>query len=185
MKFITTLITRFYRVFASPEKYARRIGVKIGTGGLISTKKFSSEPYLITIGNYVRVAPGTSFYTHGGVWSLRKKYNDAKIDNFGKIKIGDYSYIGEQCMIMPGVVIGENCIIGGGSVVTKSVPDGVMVAGNPARFIGYTEDFYNRLKQKTTMCCKGLSPTEKEAYLLSLTDDQFQIKNAVKIPDNK
>lgn len=183
MKFISSLITRLYRVFASPEKYARHIGVNIGTGGFISTRKFSSEPYLITIGNFVRVAPGTSFYTHGGTWSLRKKYNDSKVDTFGKIVIGDYSYIGEHCMIMPGVTIGENCIIGGGSVVTKSVPDGVMVAGNPARFIGYTENFYNRVKGKTALCCKGMSPKEKEKYLLSLSDDQFSYKSSVKIPE--
>lgn len=51
-------------------------------------------------------------------------------------------------MIMPGVKIGKNCVIVGGSVVTKSIPDGCMVAGNPAKFIGYTDDFYKELKKR-------------------------------------
>lgn len=179
---LKTVITRILKLFASPERYARYIGVEIGEGCYISTKSYTSEPYLIKIGNYVRVAPGTSFYTHGGVWSIRKRYNAPKIDNFGKIEIGDYSYIGEKCMIMPGVKIGSNCIIGGGSVVTRSVPDGIMVAGNPAKFIGYTEDFYNRIKGHTALCCKGMTNEEKKRYLLNLDDSLFVHKGMTKIP---
>ena len=123
------------RLLLSPEKYARSIGITIGQGCRIDTKNWPTEPYLIEIGNYVRIARGTSFYTHGGLVSLRKYYNDQDIDQFGRIKIGDYSYIGERCMILQGVTIGERCIIGGGSVVTHSVPDGCMVAGNPAKVI--------------------------------------------------
>ena len=180
---IKKIIDYFYFFFASPEAYAKHIGVKIGKGSFIATKNFPSEPYLIEIGDFVRVAPGTFFYTHGGTWSLRKKYNNPKLDTFGKIKIGNYSYIGENCMIMPGVTIGENCVIGGGSVVSRSVPDGVMVAGNPARFIGYTENFYNKIKNNTDMCCKGMNYYPKKAYLLSLSDDVFSHKGNVKIPE--
>lgn len=180
---IKKIINHLYYLFASPEKYARHIGVKIGQGGYISTKSFPSEAYLIEIGNYVRIAPGTSFYTHGGTWSIRKRYNDSSLDTFGKISIGDYSYIGENCMIMPGVKIGENCIIGGGSVVTRSVPDGVMVAGNPARFIGYTQNFYNKLKSNDLFKCKNKSHSEKKKYLLSLNSDSYMPKPNVKIPE--
>ena len=88
-----------YRIM-SPIDYARHIGVTIGKECTIDTKKWPTEPYLITIGDYVRIAKGTSFYTHGGLVSLRKYYNDDDIDQFGKISIGDYSYVGENCMIM-------------------------------------------------------------------------------------
>ena len=70
---------------------------------------------------------------------MRKKYKDPTLDTFGKISVGDFSYIGENCMIMSGVTIGKKCIIGGGSVVTRSVPDGVVVAGNPAKVIGQVQ----------------------------------------------
>ena len=185
------MIKRIIKVFKlikyslySPEHYARRIGVKIGKDCRINTKKWSSEPYLIEIGDNVRIARDTSFYTHGGVFTIRRKYNDPDLDHFGKIKIGDYSYIGAKCMIMPGVTIGERCIVGGGSVVTKSVPDGCMVAGNPAKFIGYTDDFYHRLKEKGLDTKTGrLSYEEKKKVLLSLSEDMFETKPFVKIPE--
>ena len=67
---IKKIIDYFYFFFASPEAYAKHIGVKIGKGSFIATKNFPSEPYLIEIGDFVRVAPGTFFYTHGGTrWS--------------------------------------------------------------------------------------------------------------------
>ena len=56
------------------------------------------------------------------------------------VSIGDNTWIGEQVIILPGVHIGCGCIIGGGAVVTKSVPDNCIVAGNPARIIKKWED---------------------------------------------
>lgn len=182
-KKLKKLIDYLYYLMASPEKYARHIGVTLGKGGFISTKNFSTEPYLIKIGNFVRIAPGTTFYTHGGTWTLRKKYDNPNLDTFGKITVGDYSYIGENCMIMSGVHIGSNCIIGGGSVVTKSVPDGVMVAGNPARFIGYTENFYKKISENHELCCKGLDAESKKLHLSSLCDESFVHKGSVKLPE--
>ena len=176
------VIELFRSVFESPEHYAHRIGLKMGKGCRLATKHFSSEPYLIELGDYVRIASGTSFYTHGGIIPMRKIYNDPTLDHFGKIKVGSYTSIGANCMIMPGVTIGERCIIGGGSVVTKSVPDGCMVAGNPAKFIGYTEDFYHRLKDKgLDTKTYGLSPEEKKKALLSLPESAFERKPFIKI----
>ena len=166
----------------TPEQYARRIGVKLGTGCYITTKNWSTEPYLIEIGDNCRIAGETAFITHGGVWSLRKMYNDPNLDHFGRIRVGNNTYIGERCMIMPGVTIGENCIVGGCSVVTKSVPDGCMVAGNPAKFIGYTEDFYHRLKEQHDTGTGRMTSAEKKHFLLTMDDRLFEKKTFVKLP---
>jgi maltose O-acetyltransferase len=52
------------------------------------------------------------------------------------IAVGDYAWIATDAMILPGVIIGRGAIVGAGSVVTKSVPDQVVVGGNPAKQIG-------------------------------------------------
>ena len=77
-------------------------------------------------------------------------------------------------MILPGVTIGERCIVAAGTVLTKSVPDGCMVAGNPARFIGYTEDLYKRTKNNYNFHCKKMSRSEKRNLLLSMPDSSFK-----------
>jgi acetyltransferase-like isoleucine patch superfamily enzyme len=164
------VIKLYKKRFCKCEDYARFIGVKIGKGCLISTKLFSSEPYLIKIGNYCRIAKDVSFYTHGGLWSMRKKFPN--LDYFGKIDIGDYTYIGESAKILPGVTIGSNVIIGAGSVVTKSVPTGKIAAGNPARIVGDTEDFILKI-QNFNVNTYGMSSEVKRNFLLVLEDIKF------------
>ena len=164
----------------TPIQYANFVGVKMGKDCSIATKKFGSEPYLISLGDGVRIAKNASFYTHGGIVALRKYYNEPNLEQMGKISIGDYTSIGANCMIMPGVSIGKLCVVGGGSVVTKSVPDGCMVAGNPAKFIGKTEDFYKRVK-KNDLSTKGMSEEQKKEYLLSLPEEKFIHKKMMEI----
>ena len=137
--FSRSFIMKIMRHLLSPQKYALSLGVKIGEGSVVLTKDLPSEGYLIEIGDYVRLSPHVSIFTHGAIWSIRKYYKDSTVDQFGKVKIGSYSFIGANAMIMPGVTIGEKCIVASGSVVTKSIPDGCMVAGNPAKFMGYIQ----------------------------------------------
>jgi len=50
-------------------------------------------------------------------------------------RIGNNCFIGGRSLILPGVTIGDGCVVGAGSVVTKSVPDACVVVGNPARVL--------------------------------------------------
>jgi len=174
------------RFFMTNEEYLKSKGVKIGKGCSIATRNIPHEGYLIEIGNYVRIAANASFYTHGGIIPLRVLKNDPELEIFGKVKIGNYTSIGANVMLMPGVTIGERCIIAGGSVVTKSIPDGWMVAGNPAKFIGYTEDFYQRIKNSgQDFACKSMSDADKRNYLLSQPEERFITKPYLKLPEKK
>jgi maltose O-acetyltransferase len=59
----------------------------------------------------------------------------------GRVDIGRKVYIGAHSLVLPGVTIGDNAIIGAGSVVRRDVREGAIVAGNPAVEIGTLEDF--------------------------------------------
>jgi len=56
-------------------------------------------------------------------------------DEHGNIEIGDDSWLGTGCIILPNVKIGQGAVVGAGAVVTKDVPDFTIVAGIPAKFI--------------------------------------------------
>jgi len=63
---IDRLSLLYWRYIVSPEKYARHIGVSIGKNCFISSRNWSKEPYLITIGDHVQITHGVSIHTHGG-----------------------------------------------------------------------------------------------------------------------
>lgn len=109
----------------------RRSGMRIGNECEIYDQiSFGSEPYLITIGNHVRITRGCKFITHdGGVWVLRHLKEKTNLDLFGPINVGNNVHIGMDSVIMPGVTIGDNCIIGCGAVVTHDVPPGEIWGG--------------------------------------------------------
>lgn len=133
-----------------------------------STVFFGSEPYLITIGNKVRITDGVRFLTHdGGLWVLRNLKSDMKdADYFARIKIEDNVHIGWNSIIMPGVTIGENSIIGCGAIVTKSIPKNSVAVGIPARVIESIDEYYEKKKDSCVMT-KHFSSEEKKLALLN------------------
>lgn len=170
MNVFKKIIGLYWRYFKSPVSYAKHIGVTIGEDTEIYTRYWSSEPYLITIGNRVQVTDNVHFYTHGGGKILRQLHPD--YDAFGKIVIEDDVYIGSCSLILPGVTIGEGSLVAAGSVVTKSVPPHVVVGGNPARVICTTEKFIAR-NERYNVKTKPLSNEKKKKILKSLSDDMF------------
>ena len=117
-------------------KYLRKKGIKIGQNCEIHTMSFSTEPYLIEIGNRVRIATGTHFITHDG--SIMCFRDELKGGLFGRIKIGNNVFIGINCIILLNTIIGDNCIVGAGSVVRGQFPENSVIVGNPARVVSNT-----------------------------------------------
>lgn len=148
-------------------QYLRKRGVRIGVNCNISKDaNFGSEPWLIKIGNNVRITKGVDFITHdGGVWTLRKMGLLEEEDViYGRIVIEDNCNISWNTTIMPGVIIHKNCITAAGSVVTKDIPEGVVVGGIPARKIETVEEYYDKVKSKVVPTY-SLSEVEKLSYL--------------------
>lgn len=174
MNFIDRILNIYWNHIASPEKYARHIGVEIGKDCLIATKSWSSEPYLVKIGNHVQITNNVYIHTHGGANCIRKEYPD--FDVFGKVQIKDWAYIGAYAQIMPGVTIGEGALVAAGSIVTKSVPPHCVVGGNPAKIICTTADYFQN-NEVYNLKCKSLSKIDKKRFLLSLSDDNFISKS--------
>lgn len=150
--------------------YLRKQGIRIGMDCFISSDvRFGTEPYLISIGNNVRLTSNVKFVTHdGSLWVLRNMGMTSKdADFFGKIIIGDNVNIGWNSIIMSGVTIGNNVIVGVNAVVTKSIPDNSVVAGVPARVIETIDEYYEKNKTKIVNT-KFMGYAEKKEYLLSL-----------------
>ena len=109
---------------------------------------FGSEPWMITLGDNVHITSEVRFITHdGGTLPLRKETPDLEITK--PIVVGDNVFIGVRSMIMPGVHIGDRCIIAAGSVVTKDVPSNQVWGGVPARFIKTTDEYLEKLQKES------------------------------------
>lgn len=158
-----------YNRYRNPIKYWRSRGCIIGNGcEIYPTANFGSEPFLIKIGNHVRINSGVQLVTHdGGAWVLRYLFDNLKdVDIMGSIIIGDNVHIGTNSMIMPGITIGNNVIIGVGAVVTKNIPDNSVAVGIPARVIETISD-YKLKHEEDFIHTKFLDKKTKKKILLS------------------
>lgn len=93
----------------------------------------------VTIGDYVYMGPNCNIFTpcHPIHHELRKeKVTECALP----VTVGSHSWIGGDVVITPGVTIGENCVIGAGSVVTKDIPDNSIAVGNPCKVIRQIND---------------------------------------------
>ncbi len=136
---------------------------------------FGSEPYLIHLHRNCRISEHVTFITHdGGTWAFRNDNPKYKhVIKYGKIEIGEYSFIGANSTILPGVKIGDHCVIGACSLVNKDIPSGMVVAGVPAKIICSTEDYAEK--------CLANMPREfnEKAYVANKKEyliDFFSIK---------
>ncbi|MFV0289958.1 MAG: sugar O-acetyltransferase [Mangrovibacterium sp.] len=92
----------------------------------------------ITFGDHVFVAPNCGFYTVGH--PLNALERNKWLEYAHPIVVGNNVWIGGNVVVLPGVTIGDNTVIGAGSVVTNDIPSGVLAFGNPCRVVRFIDD---------------------------------------------
>lgn len=139
-------------IVSNPRKIYVGMNSKIGRPG-----SYIQGAGGVFIGNYVRFGPNV------GILSSNHDFYDHDSYSTKPIRIGDYCWIGMNSLVMAGVELGPSTIVGGGSVVTKSFPEGyVVIAGNPAKVIRYLE------KEKVHF------PKYKTSFYGYIPEDKFE-----------
>jgi maltose O-acetyltransferase len=137
-----------------------------------------SHCWLIEIGDDACLAPNVHVLAHDA--STKRHLGFTRI---ARVRIGRRVFIGAESIVLPGVTIGDDAIVAAGSVVTRDVPPGTIVAGNPARAIGTTAEYVARNAElmRTRPCYpaegwiegRGLTPARKREQWEALAEPGF------------
>lgn len=150
------------------------LGKNVQLIGPIHPNIWSSEPYLITIGDNTTISFDVVFITHCGETRVLRNLASNDIEKqtviYKKITVGNNCFIGCRSTILPGVNIGNNVIVGANSLVTKDIPDNVVCAGIPAKVICTIDEYKEKHKDEFMYCVK-LPYNEKKTFLLSHMGD--------------
>lgn len=103
-------------------------------------------PKLMTFHNNIEVASGVRFVVHDAIHDVVNNDGSGmkQEENMGEIEIFDNVFVGAGTIILPGVKIGPNAIIGAGSVVNRDVPENSVCVGVPARKIETYEEYVRK-----------------------------------------
>lgn len=164
MNFIKEIVYRLRGEYTT-EKLIK-MGMKVGK----SFKRLNGvilDPahcWLIEIGDNVTMAPRVHILCHDASTKVNLGYT-----KIGKVVIGNNVFIGAESVVLPNVNIGNNVIVGANSTITHSIPDNVVVAGNPAKVICTFDDYIS--KNRNLM---SEAPVYGEDYTLrgALTDER-------------
>lgn len=142
-------------------------GLKLGNNvQIVDTFFFDpSHCFLISIGDNCTICPNVRLIAHDA--STKKILGYTKI---GRIVLNKNCFIGDSVIILPNVTVGENSIVGAGSVVTKDIPPETIAAGNPARTIATIKDY----KEKMQLLSKGKKIFSEEYYIEKLDNMKRQ-----------
>ena len=147
---------------------AKKNGMKVGKNcSFIDTPNFGSEPYLIEIGDNTTISFDVAFVNHDGATRVIRNLPGQNKETviYGKIEIGKNCFIGCRTTILPNVKIGDNTIIGAGSIVTKDIPSNSVACGVPCKVICTIEEYISKHENDFDYIV-STPKEEKKKYLL-------------------
>lgn len=168
-KVYLVIIRRFIKLFAYINtplymnlylKYLKRLGMKFSGRPLYiaSSAIFDGSDYaLIQLGEHSSISADVMFLTHDfsantvypglplkNIREIEAEFQRNGLLTLKKIVVGNNTFIGARSFLLPGTEIGDNCLIGAGSVVRGKIPDNSIVVGNPAIVVKKTSDWLER-----------------------------------------
>lgn len=144
MSFITDILA-FFQYGDLPTSYFIKRGMRIGKNfnRQSGTRMDPSHCWLISIGDDVTLANKVQILAHDDTTRVYTGYG-----RIGRVIIGDRVFVGANSTILMNTKIGNDVIIGAGSLVANDIPDNCIVAGVPAKVIGKTNEYIEREKER-------------------------------------
>lgn len=132
-------------------QFYRNKGITIGNHCVfrspMSTKIDTMRPSLVEIGDNVDMNKNFTIMAHDFSHRVFLELYGEFLSSSGQVKIGNNIYFGTDVIVLKGVTIGDNCIIGAGSIVSKSIPSNSVAAGVPCRVICTIDEYYAKRKK--------------------------------------
>jgi hypothetical protein len=132
--------------------YYRNKGVSIGRGCICRDPRTThidiTRPWLITIGDMVDMNINFTILTHDWCTHVFLGKYGKFLNSSGKVSIGNNVYFGANVTILKGVTIGDNCIIGAGSIVNKNIPSDSVAVGVPCNVIFKLDDYFKKRERE-------------------------------------
>jgi acetyltransferase-like isoleucine patch superfamily enzyme len=138
----------FKTIISNTSHISNKQNIEIGNNVFIFHNTYIDGHCKVTISDGVGIGHCTTLVTHSAHNSLRlygRNYVDTPPDQIkgmitGPIFIGEYTFIGPNCVIMPGTTIGKGCIVAAFSFVSGEFPDFSIIKGNPGVIVGNTQE---------------------------------------------
>jgi maltose O-acetyltransferase len=120
-------------------------GLVVGPGVTITRNVFldPAHCHLIEIGEGATLAPDVIVLAHDASTKAHIGYS-----RIARVRIGARAFIGARSIVLPGVTIGDDAIVGAGSVVSRDIAPGMVAVGSPAREVMSTEDYVARHREQ-------------------------------------